>query len=544
MSRVIAKTDVLVCGGGCAGCGAAYGAAKAGAEVILLERNGFLGGIASSSMISNLYNHFITKDGRLVMKGAALEWMERMEKKHAATTKWRFPDGRLVHDPEQMKVTFDEMMEDAGVQVLFHTMALRPYMEDNRICGAYVNTPEGEALILARQVVDTTGECDLAWKAGAPTRYANGMATLTFKFANVNLEELYLHFKQYPETFPIGIDAMKNFEEFEEVWRSRDVLYFPHSGGEDWNLFQDAIADGSFQKEMGDIFSMDSCCIIGMKGSDTAVINSQMWRVHSLEPEVLSDAEARAHEAAYYVADFMVRHIPGFEHAYVAQVSDELAVRVSRGIEGAVTFDKDERTVCGKIASDDPTANGTDIEYNILRNLTEDPRYAKSLDSREQDIYAEDVIACRPRQMNFKLTGEFVSNATVDIPFGVMVPERIDNLLVASGKSVSAVPQTMLRYQSAGMALGQAAGAAAALSAKAGIPVRRLPIRQLQRELLKQNVYLGTEERLKALGLADSAADRTAENPAKADRQEAVRCKAKADNRTKDRAEAVCGEVQ
>lgn len=89
----------------------------------------------------------------------------------------------------------------------------------------------------------------MAWRAGAPTRYACGMATLTFKFANVNLEELYLHFKKYPETFPVGIDAMKNFEEFEEVWLNRDVLYFPHSGGEEWDLFQNAIKEAVFQKK-------------------------------------------------------------------------------------------------------------------------------------------------------------------------------------------------------------------------------------------------------------------------------------------------------
>lgn len=497
----LGQADVLVCGGGCAGCGAAYGAAKAGADVILLERNGFLGGIASSSMISNVYNHFVTKDGRLVMKGVGLEWMERMVKKEAATPKWQFADGRLVHDPEQMKVTFDEMMAEAGVRVLFHTMALKPYMEGNKIAGAYINTPDGMALIRAKQVIDTTGECDMAWKAGAPTRYACGMATLTFKFANVDLERLYLHFEKNPETFPIGIDAMKNFDEFREVWQNRGVLYFPHSGGEDWDLFQDAIQEGRFKKEMGEIFSMDSCCIIGMKGSHTAVINSQMWRVKSLDPFVLSEAEACAHEAVYYVADFMVKNIPGFENAYVAQISDELAVRVSRGIEGAVTFDKDERTIKGKIDSDDPTANGTDIEYNILRNLTEDARYAKSAGQEETDIYADDVIACRPKQMNFKLSGEFVSSATVDIPFRVMIPEKVENLLAASGKSVSAVPQTMLRYQSAGMALGQAAGAAAAIASRQDILVRNISIRELQTELLRQNVFLGNEERLEALGL-------------------------------------------
>lgn len=501
--RTIAEVDVLVCGGGCAGCAAALGAAKSGAVTMLIERNGFLGGIASSSMISNIYNHFVTKDGKLVMRGIGLELMQRMIDKNAATPKWQFPDGRLVHDPEQMKVTFDEMMSDYGVSVLFNTMAIEPYIIDNRVCGVYVTTLDGPALIKAKQVVDTTGECDIAWRADAPTRYACGMATLTFKFANVDLDRLYQHFKKYPETFPIGIDAMKNFKEFEEVWLNRDVLYFPHSGGEDWNLFQDAIKNGTFKKEIGDIFSMDSCCIIGMKGTNTAVINSQMWRIHSLDPYIISDAEARAHEAAYYVADFMVRNIPGFENAYIAQVSDELAIRVSRGIVGEETFDKNENTVHEIITSDDPTANGTDIEYNILRNLTNDSKYTKSASNDEKDIHTDDVIACRPKQMNFKLTGEFVSRCTVDIPFGVMLPLSIDNLLVASGKSISAVPQTMLRYQSAGMALGQAAGAASALAARQGVLVRNLELRELQKELLRQDVYLGDDERLKELGLTN-----------------------------------------
>ena len=501
MTQILAETDVLVCGGGCSGCGAALGAAKAGADVILLERNNFLGGIASSSMISNVYNHFVTRDGKLVMKGIPLEWMERMEEKGAATKQWKFPDGRLVHDPEQMKVTFDEMLSDAGVRVLFNTMALEPLLDRNTVIGVYVNTLEGKKLIRAKQVIDTTGECDMAWKAGAPTRYASGMCTLTFKMSNVNLEKLYLHFKKYPETFPIGIDAMKNFSEFENVWKNRNVLYFPHSGGEDWNIFQDAIKDGTFKKEIGDIFSMDSCCIIGMKGTRTAVINSQMWRAAAIDPLTLSDAEERAHEAADYVADFIIHHIPGFENAYVAQISDELAVRVSRGIEGEMTFDKDEHVIYGKIESDDPTANGTDIEYNILRGLSNDPRYAKSAARDETDVYADDVVWVRPKQMNFKLTGEFVSSATVDIPFGIMVPQKIENLLAASGKSVSAIPQTMLRYQSAGMCLGQAAGAAAALAAKENCLVRTIDIRRIQKELIHQGVYLGNSERLAALGL-------------------------------------------
>ncbi len=495
------KVDVLVIGGGVSGAAAAIAASRAGADTMLIERNAFIGGIAASSMISNIYNHYITQDGRLVMKGIGIELAERLIARKAGTPEWMYPDGRLVHDPEEMKIVFDEMLEEAGVHVLLNTLAYSPVMEGNTVVGIHVDTPAGTFMIKAGTIVDTSGECDILFQAGAETRYAAGLSTLTFKMSNVHLEELYYHFKKYPETFPVGIDAMKNFEEFEREWLDRGVLYFPHSGGEDWNIFQDAIRDGRFKKSIGSIFGMDSACIIGMRGRDTAVINSQFWRIISVDPEAITPAELEAHEMCYYVAEFMKRNVPGFEEASICQISDELAIRVSRGIVGIETFDKDEKTVKGRIESYDETANGTDIEYRILRSLDSDERYKKSEKTSDTDIHESDVIACRPQQRNFKLTGEFVSTYTTDIPFGVMVPEKIDNILSGSGKGVSAVPQTMLRYQSAGMALGQAAGVAAAIASAENIHVRNVDIRKVQKELLRQGVYLGDEKRLAELEL-------------------------------------------
>ena len=504
-TRVLRTVDVLVVGGGMAGCAAAVAAARAGASTLLVERSGFLGGIAASSMISNIYNHYITRDERMVMRGIGLELAKRLVDRHAGTPEWMYHDGRLVHDPEQLKLVFDEMMAEAGVEVLLNTAAYAPVLDGETVTGVHVDTPCGRYLIRAGVTVDTSGECDIAWEAGAPTRRAAGLATLTFKMANVDLEKLYLHFEAHPETFPVGIDAMKNFEEFRNVWLNRHVLYFPHSGGEDWDIFQNAIQRGEFKKEIGSIFGMDSSCIIGMKGMGTAVINSQFWRIVSIDPRQVTPAEFEAHQMCYYVADFMVGHVPGFENAYVAQISDEIAIRVSRGIIGEETFDKDERTVTDVIESNDPTANGTDIEYRILRAVQADPRYVKSDRQDEGNLYTDDVIACRPIQKNFKLTGEFVSRYTVDIPYGIMLPLRCENVLAASGKGVSAVPQTMLRYQSAGMALGQAAGVAAALAVAKHTTVRKLPVRDLQRALLQQNVYLGDDTRLRALGLKEEA---------------------------------------
>jgi hypothetical protein len=496
--------DVVVCGAGVSGCAAAVAAARTGARTLLTERNAYLGGIATSSMISNIYNHFVTLDGRLVMRGIPKEVADRLVSSQAGIKDWAAPDGRLVHDPEYLKVVLAEMLLEAKVDVMYHALAAGPIMEGDTVGGVILETKQGRLRVGARVVIDTTGECDVAYQAGAPLRWASGLCTLTFKMGNVDLEGLYRHFKHHPDTFPVGVDAMKGFEEFERNWLERGFLYFPHSGGEFWNLVQDAIARGDFQKERGRLFGLDSTCIIGMRGRDTAVINSQFWRVTSLDASVVTAAEMDGVEACFYVADFFKKAIPGFANAHVTQLSEELAIRASRAIVGEKTFTKDELTVREIIENTDPTANGTDVEYVILKNAQVGAQYSKSKAGTEEDIYMDDVIAVRPAQTNFKTSREFVSRFTADIPYSVLVPRKVENLLVASGKSVSAVPQTMLRYQSAGMAIGQAAGVSAALCVRNHVTPRAIDIRELQLELLRQGVYLGSAQRLDRLGLTRS----------------------------------------
>lgn len=493
--------DVVVCGAGVSGCAAAIASARAGARTLLTERNAYLGGIAASSMISNVYNHYVTQDGRVVLRGIPKEVADRLSAKNEQPTHWMAPDGRVVHDPEQMKNVFAEMIAELPIDVMYHTLATRAVLDGSKVVGVELETDVGRMRVGASVVVDTTGEADLAFRAGAPLRWASGLCTLTFKMGNVDLEAFYQHFRNHPDTFPLGVDAMKGFDEFERDWLERGFIYFPHSGGEFWTLVQDAIRDGEFSRERGQLFGLDSTCIIGMRGRDYAVINSQFWRITSLESQVVTSAEMDAVDACFYVADFFRKKVPGFGSAHVAQLSEELAIRASRAIVGEKTFTKDELTVREIIENTDVTANGTDIEYMILKGMVTPEQYAKSNANQEGDIYVDDVIAVRPAQLNFKTANEFVSRYTVDIPFGVLLPRDVDNLLVASGKSVSAVPQTMLRYQSAGMAQGQAAGVAAAICSRSGISPRAMDVRELQYELLQQGVYLGSTHRLDRLGL-------------------------------------------
>ncbi len=463
--EVLDSVDVLVAGAGVSGCAAATAAARAGARTVVVERNGFLGGIATGNMISNIVNHFVSLDGRFVLRGFAKELMDRLVARGGAHPNWASHYGRAINDAEQMKVVLIEMLRESGVSVLTHTLACRPLVEGQRVTGVFVETKMGRQAILAKAVVDATGEADLAYQAGCPMRWGGGLATLTFKMANVDLEALYQHFKRHPETFPVASDSMKGFEEFENIWLERGGFYFPHGGGWQWDIYQDAVAKGELAKTRGVLQDLDVGCMIGVKGLNTVDINSFFWHVKTLNTMDVSQAELDGQQTCFYLAEFYQTHVPGFERSHLVQLGAEIGIRNSRLIEGEVTLGRESIWA-------------------------------------PQPILFDDVVGCVPAKADYQETGEFKHAHTVDIPYRVMLPKRAEGLIIGSGKSVSCVPPTLLRVQSDGMLLGQAAGVAAALAARLGTTPTALDRRILQHELLSQEVFLGSDERLRELGLS------------------------------------------
>lgn len=197
------------------------------------------------------------------------------------------------------------------------------------------------------------------------------------------------------------------------------------------------------------------------------IVNSNFWRVNSLNAPDVSAAELETHLACCYVADFFHRRVPGFERAYIAQIATDLGIRTSRGIEGEATL----------------TTAHTDSG---------------------RPVYFDDAIGCVAARADFEKTGVFYHDHGLDIPYRIMLPIGTENLLVGSGKSVSCQPQKLIRGMASCMVVGQAAGAAAALSAKEGVSPRAVDVRALQCTLLEQGVDLGPAERTRALGLYDA----------------------------------------
>src|SRR3954447_17783413 len=154
---IVREVDVLVCGGGVSGVGAALGAARTGAKAMVLERNAFLGG-AATAVIMNTWNVPVSR-----MTGVTREIARELTARGAGVdTGPTFP-----FDPEAFKEVAVDLLRRAGVEILNYTTVVDPIMEGNRIRGVVVQNKSGRQAILARTVVDTTGDADIAAAAGA-----------------------------------------------------------------------------------------------------------------------------------------------------------------------------------------------------------------------------------------------------------------------------------------------------------------------------------------------------------------------------------------
>jgi 2-polyprenyl-6-methoxyphenol hydroxylase-like FAD-dependent oxidoreductase len=162
---VLRETDVVVCGGGPAGAAAAIAAARNGANTVLVEYQICLGGMAGSGMLNRL-GPFHDRE-KIILGGIPWEIVERLVALKAA-----FPprvDGEywIPFDPEAMKYVLDRLVDEAGVKVLFHALAAGIVRDQGEPIGVFVESKSGRQAILAKVIIDATGDADVAASAGA-----------------------------------------------------------------------------------------------------------------------------------------------------------------------------------------------------------------------------------------------------------------------------------------------------------------------------------------------------------------------------------------
>ncbi|MDE3076232.1 MAG: FAD-dependent oxidoreductase, partial [Chloroflexota bacterium] len=312
---VYAETDVLVVGGGPAGCAAAVAAARAGADVLLVERYGHLGGLSTGGLVFWI-DRMTDWAGRQVIAGFAVEIIDRLPKEvvvgparedwgsgdAAKNAYWRQRSASFRDivtwspkvDPEWLKIESLNLVREAGVRLLLHAWAVAPILEGRSLRGAIFESKEGRRAVLAKVVVDASGDGDMYAQAGAAYAADIDQASMhhcmntAWTWAGVDMER-WLKFRR-EETEAVAQLRQLGRQELGE-------LEFPYSSWRpDVALFLGPRLTGYSAVKVGDLTEVE--------------IESRRWMVDLLA--------------------FYREHCPGFEHAWIMQTAQEIGVRHSR----------------------------------------------------------------------------------------------------------------------------------------------------------------------------------------------------------------------
>ncbi|MFD0960944.1 FAD-dependent oxidoreductase [Paenibacillus chungangensis] len=447
MSTTNELFDVAVLGGGPAGITSALAAARSGAKTILIERYGFLGGMSTAALVYP-WMTFHTAAGDQVIRGIAQEIVERLMAMGASPGHLRDTIG-FVHtvtpyDGEKYKLLAFEMLKEAGVTLMLHSFITGADAEDGRIRSVTIHNKSGVASIQARCYVDATGDGDVAYYAGAPWEMGNEEQkvqpmTMKFRLKGVRHDAI----KQYMQSHPEQFYKKSLIDQLDELPITGVMGYY--------DLWAKAALP----------IARDGVLMFAGPGEDEVLVN--ISRISGLDPTNtahLTEAEVEGRKQVYQLEDFFQTYIPGFENAYVSQVAPQIGVRETRRVIGEYIL------------------TGTDVLSA-----------RKFHDCIARSGYPIDIHD--PKGAG--VTANFIAEGgAYDIPYRSIVPKGMVNLWLA-GRCISTSheAQATARLTPSCMALGQAAGTAAALAAKQDCAASDLSIEQLQQALLDAGAELG-----------------------------------------------------
>ncbi len=444
--------DVVIAGGGVSGAIAAIASGRSGANTLVVEQTGYFGGSLTSCGVGPMMTFHAGE--QQVIKGIMQEVVEAMVEKgyspgHIKDTT-QYISYLTPFQSEGLKLVLDELVQQAGCDVLFHTAIGEVAAEGGKICSVTVCNKDGLHRVKGTVFVDATGDGDVAAWADAPMtkgREGDGAMqpmTMNMKYCNVDTDSLKRHMEAHAQDFPRMVNNIAlmfqtsrlSFAGFEKEFR------LAREQGELEILREEVLG---FETNTPGEFIINTTRVLGKDGTNAVS---------------LSEAEFLGRKQCRDLDLFLRKYLPGFQNAILEFTGPSIGIRGSRQLKGVYTL----------------TAK------DILERKTFSSVIAHS-------AYPIDIHNPNGEGTNSKFASE--PGTYYSIPYEVMICNEISNLLV-TGRCISATfeAQAAIRTTPTAGALGHACGAAAAMAAKEGGDTRKISAAKLQKQLLEEGAYL------------------------------------------------------
>ena len=491
--EIYGEYDVVVVGGGVSGCAAAIASARAGAQTILIERFGVLGGMVNVSGPPGwAFSHLWNERGEQIIAGIVEETHHRLEKEGHALP-YPKPEDRNFHnsfafvDPDWWGLLIFEMMTENKVELLLHSLAVDVLKEGDKVKGVVVENTSGRMAVMGKVIIECTGEGDIAVRSGVPftkidrTKEEIDPPSITFHMDGVDWDKVTAYMKENPEEF-LGDtrgrttardeeSRKKSLEQLKNCKSIIDLVKVGTLGAINFPKFtREALDNGElppYGVDLGFFFTP-------REGGHIQPIfqhSAQVPDCDTTDVRELSAGEVEARRQVAIALKAARKYLPGFENAYFTRLTAYMRTREGRHFIGDYQLTMDDVAEARKFKDV--------IAKSAMPAAAGGPFHSAAHPGESMNINPDRKMA-RPKD-----------DGSYDISYKCLVPKNVENMLMA-GKLTSVTEDFKRDCLPDNMATGQAAGVAAAICVKKGVTPRQLEkdVKPLQDILVKQGAVL------------------------------------------------------
>jgi hypothetical protein len=431
---VYGEYDVIVLGGGPAGVAAALAAGRAGRSTLLIERYGFLGGAGTAAGLSTFCGLHAVVHGahEQVVHGIAADILAGLAAKDGLNDPHLTIRDQIqaqAYDISAFKIVADELMADAGVDVLFHAFGVGAQMlDDSHIDALFIETKSGRFAVRAGLYIDGSGDGDLAAWAGAPFELGDGAGNMLYPSTMFRINGV--DYKVAGRAWDRIVELMEAAEKKGRKFPRKKPIVRPQRNPIEW------------------------------RANLTQIKNPDGTAVSGIDADQLSYGEIEGRRQCWDVFEFIRDNTPGFDDAYIVEIAPQIGIRETRRIRGAYMLSEADILGCADF-EDAIGVNGWPVEAHIKGDVR--------------------FVFTEPGTRGYN-----------QVPYRIIVPERIDNLFVAGRcASMTHEGQSSARVSGSCFVMGQAAGTAADIALTDNCTPREVDIDKLQQRLKSDGAFLG-----------------------------------------------------